>query len=263
MARLVDTHAHLDFPQFENDLDAVLERAFQAGVGLIINVGTSEKSSRQVISLSSRHPRLWAAVGVHPHYAGRVSSRWLERLSDLAKSPRVLAIGETGLDFYRNLSPPQVQDRLFREQLRLACRLDKPVIVHSRAAGAATLAVLKEEPLPSRAGVMHCFSGDINEALVYLELGFYLSVAGKVTYPRSHSLRDLLKEIPPERLLLETDAPYLSPQAYRGLRNEPAYIKATYERVSLVLDLAPEDLARRVESNARRLFPELSLHLQS
>ncbi len=259
MERLIDTHAHLDFPQFKGDLEQVLDRARQAGVGPIINIGISEKSSRQVVSLSARHRQLWAAVGVHPHYAAEIGRGCLEALAGLAEKPRVLAIGETGLDFYRNISPPESQDQLFRAHLRLACALNKPVIIHSRDANVETLAILNEEALPSRKGIMHCFSGDADQASAFLELGFYLSVAGPVTYPRSHQLRELLKEIPRERLLLETDSPYLSPQAYRGLRNEPAFIKATYQRVALALDMEPERLAQQIESNVLRLFPEIVL----
>lgn len=258
MDSLIDTHAHLDFPQFQDDLDQVLERARQAGVGQIINVGTTEKSSQEVASLSARHTQLWAAIGVHPHYADRVSFRWLEQMENLADNPKVLAIGETGLDFYRRLSNPAIQEQLFRDHVRLACRLDKPMIIHSRSANLETLRVLRDESLPNRKGVMHCFSGDRQELQSFLGLGFYISVAGPVTYPKSHALRDLLKDIPRERLLLETDCPYLSPQAYRGLRNEPAFIKSTYERVALALNTDPAALALQIRDNAYRLFPELS-----
>ncbi len=258
MGSLVDTHAHLDFPQFQTDLEQVLERASQAGVGLIINVGTTEQSSYKATSLSNRYPQLWASVGVHPHYAEKVSPSWMDQLGKLVENPKVLAIGETGLDFYRRLSRPDIQEQVFREHVRMACRLDKPLIIHSRSANVETLRVLRDEPLPGRKGVMHCFSGDLKELQSFLGLGFYISVAGPVTYPKSHALRDLLKEIPPERLLLETDCPYLSPQAYRGLRNEPAFVKFTYERVALVLNTEPAALALQIQENVFRLFPELS-----
>lgn len=254
MALMVDTHAHLDFPQFKGDLDAVLERARRAGVGPIINVGTCEQSSCRTVSLSKRHGGIWAAVGVHPHYTAGVTPGYRKLLTGLAQSDRVLAIGETGLDYYRNLSPPDVQLRLFREHLEIAVELGKPVIIHSRNAHADTLAVLREAALPLQKGVMHCFSGEPADAYAFLDMGFYISLAGPVTYPRSHLMRSLLKEIPPDRLLLETDAPYLSPQPYRSMRNEPAFVKATYERVALELALEPEHLARLVMKNARTLF---------
>lgn len=258
MGSMVDTHAHLDFPQFQTDLVQVLERASQAGVGPIINVGTTEHSSRNVVSISTRFPQLWAAIGVHPHYAEKVSPLWLQQLEELAEHPKVLAVGETGLDFYRNLSAIDIQEQLFREHVRMACRMDKPLIIHSRSANVETLRVLKDEELPGRKGVMHCFSGDLQDLQSFLDLGFYISVAGPVTYPKSHALRELIKEIPRERLLLETDCPYLSPQAYRGLRNEPAFVKSTYERVALILNIEPAALALQIQDNVFRLFPELS-----
>jgi TatD DNase family protein len=254
MSLLVDTHAHLDFPEFAADLAEVLKKARQAGVGAIINVGTGERSSRQVVSLSDRDPCLWAAVGVHPHYAGRVSPGYRRELAELAAHPRVVAIGETGLDYYRNFSSPADQEEVFRYHLSLAAETGKPVIIHSRNAYDETLKILREFALPPRPGVMHCFSGGRVQARAFLELGFYLSVAGPVTYPRSHELREILKEIPGDRLLLETDAPYLSPQPYRGLRNEPAFIKATYERVALALETDFERLAEQVRANSACLF---------
>ncbi|HSW36451.1 MAG TPA: TatD family hydrolase, partial [Candidatus Limnocylindrales bacterium] len=212
------------------------------------------QSSRRSIELSRQYPQIRASVGIHPHDAGKVTANWIDELESMAKANTVLAIGETGLDFYRNLSPKKVQESIFREQLRLACRTDKPVIIHSRDAHAETLQILKEEVLPAVKGVMHCFSGDRRWAHAFLDLGFYLSVAGPATYPRSHELRDLLQEIPVDRLLLETDSPYLSPQVYRSKRNEPAYIKFIYEQVALSLDIEQGKLIDQVYANAVRLF---------
>ncbi len=254
MALLADTHAHLDLNQFDPDREEVLQRARRAGVGLIINAGTGEQSSRRSVELAERYPEVYAAVGIHPHNAAGISPRVMEKLAALAGHPRVVAVGETGLDFYRRLSPPEVQERLFREHLRLAAAAGKPVVVHTREAYAGTLRVLQEEPLPARPGVMHCFAGNAAQAAAFLELGFYLSLAGPVTYPAAHGLRSLLEVIPPERLLLETDAPYLSPQPYRGRRNEPSCIAATYRRVSVALDLDLTALAERVWENTLRLF---------
>lgn len=253
MASLIDTHAHLNFPQFQADLEQVLGRARAAGVGMIINVGSDESSSETAVALSEANPQLWAAVGIHPHSASGVSSRYRSRLSGLAAKRRVLAVGEIGLDFYRDLSPRPVQEQVFREQLKLAAELNRPVIIHSREAHSKTLQILHEMK-PPRGGIAHCFSGSPQDLEAFLGLGFYISIAGPVTYPRSHDLRALLKEIPAERLLLETDAPYLSPLPYRGKRNEPAFIKATYERVALVLEMELESLARLVQTNVARLF---------
>jgi TatD DNase family protein len=253
---LIDTHAHLDFPHYKTDLDLVLNRAIEAGVAAVLNAGTDLKSSRRAVDLSIRNSIVSASSGVHPHGAAQVATDWLAQLEKLAVEDTVLAIGEMGLDFYRNLSPREVQEQVFREQIRLAVRVNKPLIIHSREAIADTLRILREEDLPGSVGVMHCFSGDRNWLDACLTLGFYISVAGPVTYPRSHALRDLLRFIPEDRLLLETDAPYLSPQAYRSDRNEPSYIKLTYERVALALDIDPEQLARQVYLNAVRLFSD-------
>ncbi len=256
MSALIDTHAHLDFPQFKNDLETVLDRSLKSGVAAIISAGTDEQSSKKSVEISKKYQQVSSSVGVHPHGAAHVSSSWEEKLESLAKLDRVLAIGETGLDYYRNLSPRENQKELFRKHLRLACRVQKPVIVHSRAAHAETLQILKDEKLPVRSGVMHCFSGSRKWAEEFLNLGFYISLAGPVTYPRSHDLRDLLKYIPADRLLLETDAPYLPPQAYRSQRNEPAYIRLIYERVALTLDQDLDRLAEQLYVNAVRLFSD-------
>lgn len=253
MARLVDTHAHLSAPPFGKDLKEVLARAHEAGVGMIINVGLDEHDSARVVSQSGEFPQIWAAVGVHPHFAAAVSPHFEVRLASLAADRRVLAIGETGLDFYRDLSPRHLQEKIFRSQLELAAGLNKPVIIHSREAHDRTLEILREVKLP-RAGVAHCFSGGPEELAAFLELGFYISIAGPVTYPRSYGLRSLLKEIPTDRLVLETDSPYLAPLPHRGRRNEPAFIRMTYERVALALELELEQLARQVQANVARLF---------
>ena len=256
MTVLVDTHAHLDFPQYKKDLGQVLERARQVGVEAILNVGADLASSRRSIELSREYPWVSASVGIHPHGAAQAGKKWVEELEKLAAADTVLAIGETGLDFYRDLSPRDVQEEVFREHLQLACRVNKPVIVHTRAAHAETLQVLQEEDLPYPVGVMHCFSGDRSQAENFLDLGFYISLAGPLTYPRSHELRDLIKYIPANRLLLETDAPYLPPQAYRSQRNEPSYIKLTYERAALALGQDLDEVAKQVYLNAVRLFSD-------
>jgi len=168
-----------------------------------------------------------------------------------------LAIGETGLDFFRNLAPREEQEHVFRSQISLACRLNKPLIIHSRQAHSETARILQEEELPCPAGVMHCFSGTEKQLEQFLDLGFYISIAGPVTYPKSQDLHNLLGLIPAERLLLETDAPYLPPQAYRSERNEPAFIRLTYDRVALALNLDLDQLARQVYLNAVRLFSDL------
>lgn len=257
MAVLIDTHAHLDFPQFKKDLEQVFERGRQAGIVAVLNAGADLQSSERSVRLSKEYPWISASVGIHPHGASEVGPGWVGKLEKLAETETVLAIGETGLDYYRDLSPRDIQETVFREQLRLACRINKPVIIHTREAHERTLQVLREEDLPYPAGVMHCFSGTRDQVENYLELGFYISFAGPLTYPRSHSLREALMAVPANRLLFETDAPYLPPQAYRSKRNEPSYIRLTYERAALVLNQEIELLAKQVYLNAVRLFSDL------
>lgn len=256
MPGLVDTHAHVNAPEFKVDLEEVFMRAQQAGVAAVIDVGTGIESSRRAISLALNYPRVKAAVGFHPHDAAGVTPEDFEQLAGLAKSPQVVAIGETGLDFYRLLSPPHIQEQIFRRHLRLAAELNKPVIIHTRDALPQTFRIIKDEPLPARRGVMHCFNGDRRWARAFLKKGFYLSLAGPVTYPRS-GLQELLKTTPLDRLLLETDCPYLAPQAFRGRRNEPAYITETYLQVARILGLNIEALAAIIWDNACRLFGKL------
>ncbi len=256
MTNLVDTHAHLNAPEFKTDLEKVLCRARQAGVKAVIDVGTGIESSRRAISLALDCSLIKAAVGFHPHDAAGVTPRDFEQLANLAENPRVVAIGETGLDYYRLLSPPQIQEHIFRRHLHLAVEINKPVIIHTRDALPQTFRVIREEPLPAPGGVMHCFQGDRRWARAFLRKGFYLSLAGTVTYPRSR-LQELLAEIPLDRLLLETDCPYLAPQAFRGRRNEPAYITEIYLKVAHVLGLNIEELASIIWDNACRLFGRL------
>ncbi|NLY39753.1 MAG: TatD family hydrolase [Firmicutes bacterium] len=256
MPALADTHAHLTFPDYDADRNLVLQRAADAGLGFILNVGTDLPTSRWAVGMCRRG--LWAAVGVHPHYADRVTPATLQDLAALAANPCVLAIGETGLDYYRNRCPRELQIESFKVHLRMATLLNKPVIIHSREAHAAILELLRQEPLPAKRGIMHCFSGSAAEARAFLDLGFHISLAGPVTYPRAHELRALLHQLPLDRLLLETDSPYLAPQPYRGLRNEPSYIQATYERVAAALGLDVARLADQINDNIRQLFPEIS-----
>lgn len=256
MGILIDTHAHLDFPQYKRDLEQVLNRAKESGVVAIINAGTDLRSSYRSLELSAKYTQVSASIGVHPHGAAQVAPDWLMQLQKLASDQSVLAIGETGLDFYRNLSPRAEQEKVFRDQIQLAALVGKPLIVHSRDAHTDTLRILKEEALPDPVGVMHCFSGDRAWLDACLALDFYISVAGPLTYPHSRQLRDLLRYIPADRLLLETDAPYLSPQAYRSERNEPAYISLTYERAALELGLDAATLEKQIYLNAIRLFSD-------
>jgi TatD DNase family protein len=251
---LFDTHAHLHFPGFDDDRDAVLARARAAGVRRMLTIGTDAGTSRAALALAEREPDVWATVGVHPHDAGESDEAAQAEVERLATEPRVVAIGEIGLDFFRNLSPPDVQERVFRRHLALARRLEKPVVVHCRDAHAETLAILAEERAAEVGGIMHCFSGDVEIARRCLDLGLLISLAGPVTYPNARALPDVARFVPGDRLVIETDCPFLPPQGYRGKRNEPAYLVITAARVAELRGEPLESFARRASDNARRLL---------
>jgi len=258
--RLVDTHCHLNLPEVEADLPAVMARAGEAGVEVIVVPGIDLASSRRAVELAERWPGVHAAVGVHPHDAATWSPRVLAEIRALARSPRVIAIGETGLDYYRNLASRDSQLESFRAQLDLASERALPVIVHSRSATAEVFAELEAWIARANrkngrpAGVLHAFSGDPEGARRAVTLGFLLGVAGPVTYPKADDLRMMLAGVPAEHLLVETDAPYLAPVPHRGRRNEPAHVALVARGLAAALALEPADVASRTSSNAARLF---------
>jgi TatD DNase family protein len=249
----IDTHAHLDDPRLASDLEACLGRARVAGVSAIITVGTDLASSEAALALAGRYSQVHAAVGVHPHEAASVRPADLRRLGELARGPKVVAIGETGLDFYRNLAPRPVAEAVFRRHLELALEADRPVIIHSRQAHDAVLDIL--ESLPHRPpGVLHSFDGSLATARRALDLGLHLSFTGVLTYPNAGALRQVAGQLPLDRILLETDCPYLAPQTHRGTRNEPAYVVAVAETLAELHHLPLAELARITSQSARRLF---------
>ena len=251
---LFDTHAHLHFPEFAGDLDAVLERARVAGVRRILTIGTDVPTSRAAAALAVREPDVWAAVGIHPHEAADADEAALAEIERLASGPRVVAIGETGLDFFRNLAPREAQERALRSQLALARRTRKPVLIHCRDAHEETLSILGAADVSEHGGIMHCFSGDVGIARRCLDLGLLLSLAGPVTYPKPGALPEVAKFVPADRLVVETDCPFLPPQSYRGKRNEPAYLAITAARVAELRGEPLADLAARMSENARSLL---------
>ncbi len=254
---MIDTHAHLDDAAFSGDLPGVLERAQVAGVDRILAVGTDLPSSRAAVALADGHQSIWAAVGVHPHDAGKLYPADLDELRELARGDRVVAIGETGLDFYRNLAPREAQIAAFRLHLDLAREVSLPVIVHDRDAHEDTLRELKRwvaYQYGQRFGVLHCFSGDLAMAEEAVALGFYISIAGPVTYAKNGPLVEVVRQLPLDRLLLETDCPYLSPEPFRGRRNEPAFMVRTAQEIARIRNLTVEDVAAATTANAVQLF---------
>ena len=251
---LFDTHAHLHFPEFAGDLDAVLGRARAAGVRRILTIGTDVPTSRAAAALALREPDVWAAVGIHPHEAADADEAALAEIERLAGGPRVVAIGETGLDSFRNLAPREAQERALRSQLELAHRIRKPVLIHCRDAHEETLSILGAADVSEHGGIMHCFSGDVGIARRCLDLGLLISLAGPVTYPKPGALPEVARFVPADRLVVETDCPFLPPQPYRGKRNEPSYLVITAARVADLRKESLEALGPRMAANASRLF---------
>jgi TatD DNase family protein len=267
--RWTDTHAHLDSAKFEADREAVLQRAIEAQVVPIVTVGADLASSRAAVALAERFPGIYATVGVHPHKASCVDASAVDGLRDLASHPRVVAVGEVGLDYYYEFSPPSTQRQVFEMQLALASDLRKPVVIHLRdkrdrtdaydhALGLlsswAQDATLSKAQADSPVGVLHCFSGTREFALRALELGFCIGVDGPVTFPNARSLQSLVTDLPLDRLVLETDCPYLAPQARRGKRNEPSYLPYIGEKVAELKQLESCEVARATTANAEALF---------
>ena len=257
---LVDTHAHLDFRQFNGDRQAVLARAWQAGVAAIITIGIDLKTSRAAVALAETDRRIFATAGFHPHDARAAHDAALAELQEIARHPQVVAIGEMGLDYYRDRSPRDVQRRVFRQQLDIASELGKPVVIHDREAHADTLKILcqwtaaSQTPPSGYRGVLHCFSGDLRLAQEVIELGFFIGVDGPITYRNVHQLAAIIKTLPLDKLLLETDAPFLTPHPFRGKRNEPAYLKFVAEKIADLKNLTPEEVAQTTAANANTLF---------
>ncbi|MFQ5897249.1 MAG: TatD family hydrolase [Candidatus Methylomirabilia bacterium] len=252
---LFDTHAHLHFPEFQDDQAAVVERARAAGVRYLLTVGTDAETSAQAVALAEAYPEVYASVGIHPHDAAGADEAALAEITRLAEtSPKVVAIGEIGLDYYRNLSPREVQIQVFRRQLALARQLGKPAVIHCREAHLEALEVLREEGVRDTGGIMHCFSGDEVAARHCLNLGLLISLAGPVTYPNARKLLGVATLVPEERLVVETDCPFLPPQPFRGKRNEPSYLPITAARVAELRRQSLESLGPVMTRNALTLF---------
>ncbi len=254
MDLFVDTHCHLDFDDFATDRDQILRRARQAGVGKIITIGIDLPSSRRAIDLAKDNGDVYATVGIHPHNACQLAEKDIEGLMALARGSEVVAYGEIGLDFYRNYQPRSTQISCLREQLEVARQLCLPLVLHDREAHEDILQILREHKAWEMGGTMHCFSGDWSFARRCLDLGFYLSIAGPVTFAKSNNLLDVARKCPLDRLLLETDAPFLAPVPERGKRNEPAFLIHTAERIASLKKISRADVARHTTSNARQLF---------
>ena len=253
MALLFDTHAHYDDDSFDADRDAVLCAMPEKGVGLIVNPGCDLTSSRKAIELAEKYDHVYAAVGIHPENCGDFVPEHINALRELARHPRVVAIGEIGLDYYWAENPPrEFQQEVLRRQLALAVELEKPVIIHDRDAHADTLAIVKE--FPGLRGVFHCFSGSVEMARQLIDMGWYLGFDGPITYKNAKKAPEVIAAIPPERMLIETDSPYLTPVPHRGERNDSSFVGLVAEKIAQVRGMAVEDVVRLTMENGKRFF---------
>ncbi len=243
---LVDSHAHIDFPQFADDREAMLQRARDAGVTALLAIGTGPGPEKLDSALPYAETCDWiyATIGIHPHEAKQVTPQHLEELAALAKHPRVIAWGEIGLDYFYDHSPRKIQHKVFREQMALARDAKLPIIIHCRDAWSDCLQLIEEVWSPTGiGGILHCFTGTLEEARRGLDAGFMISFAGNSTYPKTQNIRDVARDIPIDRMLIETDSPFLAPQPYRGKRNEPAYVAEVARTLASVRNLSPEEVA--------------------
>jgi len=252
---LVDSHCHIDMKQFNKDRDAVMQRARDAGITAVIDVGCDLASSESAIGFAERYNEVFATVGFHPHSASEMGDGDLDRLEGLARHRKVVAIGEIGLDFYRNLSPREVQIEAFKKQLALARELGLPVVIHSRQAKDEVFSILTEwvDASGEDSGVLHCFSGDSELAKQYIDMGFFISIAGPVTYSSSTAI-EIAREVSLDRLLIETDCPFLTPEPHRGKRNEPSYVLLVAQKIAEMRGITVDSVEEHTSRNAARLF---------
>ncbi len=251
---LIDSHAHLEMKDFDKDRNRVIARAVEAGVRHIITVATTIPDVHKALDIAQKNESVFLSIGIHPHEAKDIREGDYAELRSLSKEKKVVAFGEIGLDFYRNHSPRQVQLARFRELLRLGKDLQLPIILHDRDAHEEILKILREEGNGRWRGVFHCFSGDVPLAKKVIQMGFFISIPGTVTFSKATTQQEVVRCIPLEKILLETDCPYLAPEPYRGKRNEPAFIRNTAEKVASLKSLSFEDVCRITSLNARALF---------
>ena len=251
----VDSHCHLDDEKFDADRDAVIARAHDAGVRTMLAIGTGDgpPDLEAALRLAEKYPSIYATVGVHPHDASKAAAGTLERLAQLLTHPKVVALGEIGLDYHYDFSPRDRQREVFAEQLGIARAARRPVIIHTREAWGDTMTALREHWDPALGGIMHCFSGGPDHAREALDLGFYLSFGGVVTFPKALNVQEAARMTPADRLLIETDAPYLAPVPHRGKRNEPAFVVDTARRLASLRAVTLEDIAIETDRNFERL----------
>ncbi|WP_209125713.1 TatD family hydrolase [Alkalihalobacillus sp. BA299] len=251
---LFDTHVHLNADQFLEDRDEVIKRAQEEGVTHMVVVGFDEKTIHGALEIAEKNENIYAALGWHPVDAIDMTEKHLEWLEQLAQHPKVVALGEMGLDYHWDKSPKEVQKEVFRKQIRLAKKVNLPIIIHNREASQDIVDILKEEEADQVGGIMHCFSGSLEIAKACLAMNFHISFGGPVTFKNAKKPKEVATEVPLDRLLIETDCPYLAPHPYRGKRNEPAYVKLVAEQIAELKGMTVEELAKQTTENANKLF---------
>lgn len=251
---LIDSHAHLDMNDFEKDRGDVLARAVKGGIVHIISIGIDQKSSTNSLRLARKYEYVSASVGVHPHNADSCNQSDLDKLAKMASAPEVVAWGEIGLDFFRRYSSPEAQSHVFKRQLGIAEDLNLPVIIHDREAHKEVYAIIKKMGKGERKGVIHCFSGDMDLAEAFIKLGYFISIPGTVTYKKASHIKDVASSIPLDRILVETDSPFLAPVPKRGKRNEPFNVTFTAKEIARLRNIPFEEVALQTSQNARTLF---------
>jgi TatD DNase family protein len=251
---LFDTHAHLNADQYKEDLHEVMERAKEAGVSNIVVVGFDTLTIKRAMELAEAHDYIYACVGWHPVDAIDMTDDDLEWIEELASHPKVVAIGEMGLDYHWDKSPHDIQKDVFRKQIRLAKKVKLPIVIHNREATADIVEILREEGAAEVGGIMHCFSGSVEIAKECLDMNFYISLGGPVTFKNAKKPKEVALEIPLDKLLIETDCPYLTPHPYRGQRNEPSYVKLVAEQIAEIKGVTFEEIARATSDNAKKIF---------
>lgn len=252
---MIDSHCHLDSEQFDQDREEVIERALAAGLTHMVAIGTGNgpPDLEAGIRLADKYAAFYATVGVHPHDASKATDEIFARLTGLVAHPKVVAIGEIGLDYHYDFSPREVQQTVFREQMRIAAEAKKPIVIHTREAWDDTISCIRENWDVERGGIMHCFSGGPKDAQEALELGFYLSFGGIVTFPKAVEIQDAARMVPGDRILVETDAPYLAPVPKRGKRNEPAFLVETARKLAELRGVSEREIAETTTANFKRL----------
>ena len=250
----IDSHSHLDDERFNEDRDILIKSLKDNKVDIAINIGADLETSINSVNLANKYDNIYATIGVHPHSASEVTLETLNKFRQMSKNKKVVAIGEIGLDYYYDNSPRDLQRKWFKEQVELAKELNLPVVIHSRDATQETFDIIKEAQDGTLRGVLHCFSGSIQMAIEYIKLGFYISIGGPVTFKNARVVREVAESVPLDKLLIETDSPYLTPEPYRGKRNEPMFVRYVAEKIAEIKKISVEELASHTSRNTKELF---------